>query len=66
LVNCKSCFEFNDNLVVQAARIYDINLEYNAEKMEITHDEYVEDEGFYMETGNITTWKWIDGKFKKR
>jgi len=65
-VNCKKCFDFNENLVVQAARIYKINVEYNSEKKEITHDEFVQNEGFYLETGNSITWELIDGKFKKR
>ena len=67
LVKCEDCFEFQKDLVVEVPRAQNIDLQFNSDKLEITHNEFrlVDSTGFSMSTGEISTWKLKDGIFKK-
>ncbi|MEL6987392.1 MAG: hypothetical protein AAGK97_06135, partial [Bacteroidota bacterium] len=68
LINCKNFFNSNENLIVRAPRSSKINLKYNSERCEITHNEFKlnEETGFFYETGSIAKWKFLDNKFRKQ
>lgn len=64
---CEPCFEGENDLVMEAWRGDEIELEYDPATKTINHTALIQDDitGRYLATDKIMKWKFVDGTFSK-
>lgn len=66
LIKCNSCFEDNQDLIIEYPRGEKVNLTFDTVSNSIQYAGFIldEDTGFYTNTGKSVTLEFIDGVFK--